>query len=80
MEFLGNLRKELELKVYQYELTFGLYMLNKWEKAVLSKTYNLMLTEGWLTHLATRHTGAHVWTVFYLCLLLPGSWTIEVHD
>jgi hypothetical protein len=39
MEILGKLRKTLELKVYQYELTFGLYMLNKWEKAVLSKAF-----------------------------------------
>jgi hypothetical protein len=32
----GKLTEELQLRYYQYEVTFGLYVLTSWEKLVLN--------------------------------------------
>lgn len=34
---LTEIKKQLELKYYQYELTTAVYMLEPWEKYIVSK-------------------------------------------
>ncbi|TPX40939.1 hypothetical protein SeLEV6574_g06323 [Synchytrium endobioticum] len=41
---LQGLRDWIRLKNYQYELTFGLYMLEGWEKATFNTVVLLLLT------------------------------------
>ncbi|KAI8835795.1 hypothetical protein HDU81_000276 [Chytriomyces hyalinus] len=37
----NSLSKWISLKIYQYELTFGLYMLEPWEKIIINTVFVL---------------------------------------
>ena len=38
MNYFSKIKQAIELKIYQYELTLGLYMLEGWEKMTFSRT------------------------------------------
>ncbi|KAJ3046156.1 hypothetical protein HDU99_009823, partial [Rhizoclosmatium hyalinum] len=40
----NSLSKWISLKIYQYELTFGLYMLEPWEKYIFNIVFALFFT------------------------------------